>query len=1002
MATGTLPDKDEDKGISSNESDELFDRVYGNDVAKGLGKAERSANSKPSDENEDEKSLREKETEGDAVASGWANRVSGAKKKSKVKGTAKVARKYWPLLAGGGGLGLVAAIFFALLPLKMEMFIQNITQLASEVPGYAVERRTEYVATRLLATHLLKSASGISGTEADIQSKLVFCKNASISCSLVTTYGANYFDNIIDISVNERTGGNVRMTITPKGQTQLGGNARSWEVTIEEGLNEGSLNRTTTQVLASNAEAKALVKNLVKDNMKTKSIATRFLARQILMKKYGITQWRAFEKTSNNMDEARTKIKASVLANTVGKVSKKMSLYLGCFSDASVCESLRSGISASAIDIQGQIDALDQDAPDYEASKKRLTEQKNSLDKLSGSQPLSDEDLAGGTAKDIILKRLLAVAGAAGIISTIDLVFGAVEAVDKGALEQVTADMAKVSYIGLAYGDETGLIPNNDKLKAGDSDLEVIGELTSLLDGAEQSPLMQYENGLISTDDLSANSYTRTCNVNDVQEQTTLAAGQLVCPERMVAKDYTSLLTTNPAWASLASVASVWNATIGQGIAWLGDIVGNAPIIKQVSDWIGSVAQPAIEWAMSLFLVPPTVGYETDGQNNYDALSGAIRVSQNELMEEGVDTDGSAYGAGGRLLSSEEVAAISEVEQTNNQEDFANQSLIAQIFNPNFTGSFAQQFVLRLPTDVSSVLSLPVTSLGQALNTSSASAQSARASVNPFGLPIYGYAVNDGALETDPSIYTEQYCSETAAAREASYGRDESRFAALPTYGVSDPCALEKMVVGSMLQAQGVTDDPYSLKEPGATPEAAAPATSTNTGRPDNVIDRGSGWSLKPGADYSSTPCDPRTEDRGVVSIRSGIKIRVCNINDPVKYPTNQSQTTVSSLISTNLVNMLEAAHAAGVTMGVSSGYRGGDSTQHGLGVAVDLGAPRGGATICWHGGGNKALFDACANGTVSNKQHTAAYAWLKENAGSYGFYNLLAPLWESWHWATS
>ena len=452
MALPTLPGerKQED---TLNPGQQHSDRRF-NDIAR----AEEEGNFNDSADNYDQdadgsqqdaniRKLKGRESEGDQDAANTIqSSYTGANNKSsKSKFTVKNAKKFWPLFVGGGGVGIIGALFLALLPFKLEMFIQNITQAASSVPGYAIERRTEYMATNLLAVHLLKKSGSISANDSDVQAKMVFCKGASISCSLLSTYGANYFDKIIDVQVGERIGNNVKMTLTPKGQTQLGGNARSWTMEIQRDFGDGQFLNTQKEI-TKNKDAKKYVKNLVNKNFHTKNVATRFLARQILMKKYGITHWRAFEKTSNKLSETKTKIKTSVLKNTVGKVSSKMSLYLGCFSDASVCDSLKDGLNDSSKKIQGEIDALkDSDAADKQQQIERLTKKKDAVDKVSGAKPLSEEDLAGGVAKDILMKRLLTVVGAAGAIGAIDLVFSAVGAVDSGALEQVTSDMAKTA-----------------------------------------------------------------------------------------------------------------------------------------------------------------------------------------------------------------------------------------------------------------------------------------------------------------------------------------------------------------------------------------------------------------------------------------------------------------------------------------------------------------------------------------------------------------------------
>lgn len=180
------------------------------------------------------------------------------------------------------------------------------------------------------------------------------------------------------------------------------------------------------------------------------------------------------------------------------------------------------------------------------------------------------------------------------------------------------------------------------------------------------------------------------------------------------------------------------------------------------------------------------------------------------------------------------------------------------------------------------------------------------------------------------------------------------------------------------------------------------------TTRPENTDNRGRGWTLKENTDYSSYACDSRTEDKGTyTNPRLGFTVRLCKV---ISAPTvigddiDGSANIVSSLISTNIVNMFEAAKATGITMGISSGMRSvkndnyTDYSQHGRGLAVDIGAPRGGSTVCY-GDGSPSISNAnaCRNRPVGDIAGDTV-KWLDANAEKYGFYNLRS---EPWHWST-
>lgn len=723
----------------------------------------------------------------------WKNNVtrvdaSGKKDKGKAK-FFKPGTKFMAIF--GGGLGISGLLMLAMMPLKLEMFIQNITTSASQIPGYAIESRTEYLMTRALSTHILKSTYGDS-----IDSNLVFCGGGGVACALTSTWTASYFENLMDFNFSTRSDGLMNVTMTAKGRTALGGRARSWDITVVDN-DVGRL----TQTLNSNAEAKAFIKNRVNTDLKTKNRVTRFLARKILMKKYGITHWRGFEKLTNNITELKTNIKTKIIKNTSGKISKKMTLYLSCMSDPSTCASLKEGYLTDATALQRKLDELAPDDP----TRSKIQRQIDALNKLGSST-------FDGLGKNPVFRALTGAMAAYDIAGILDIVFSAVEAVDQGAFEQVSADLVATAYTGFTFGDEIGIAVNNDKMKAGDLDIETLGVLSDMFNGAESSALMQVENGLISEEEAINGTFTATCNVNDEDTKITLEEGELVCPEQKIVRDYTSWFSENGIWSSFATLAAAWNNSFGVIVGVLDGIVGTiieyTPIVSQIVAQIGQWAASLFEWIIGVIFEAPPIGIETSGANNYVAVSGAIRSSQNDLMAEGVGDDNLAYGGGGQLLTDEQVAVITEEQKAEQQEEFNSQSTLAKIFNPLLYGSFAQKFIAQMPTSYSGLFGLFSSSITSALNASpNSSAATSASTINPFGLPIYGYAADDAALTADPSTYTEAQCEEFAKKREESYIRDPSVFAALPVYTVTDPCALEKMVVGAALGNVGVTDN---------------------------------------------------------------------------------------------------------------------------------------------------------------------------------------------------
>jgi hypothetical protein len=197
------------------------------------------------------------------------------------------------------------------------------------------------------------------------------------------------------------------------------------------------------------------------------------------------------------------------------------------------------------------------------------------------------------------------------------------------------------------------------------------------------------------------------------------------------------------------------------------------------------------------------------------------------------------------------------------------------------------------------------------------------------------------------------------------------------------------------------------INEEDVAKSGETPSSEPNSGRPANAIDKDRGWTLARDTDYSEPPCDPRTVDGGVHTNSSyGWTVRLCKLTWNPGVDNANGSAHVSSLISTNVMNMFEAARAAGIELGLSDGMRRsnpGYFSEHTTGLAMDLGTPRGGNTICRAGANPRTGWGSYENAqrvclSMGGAQYKA-YQWLNENAATYGFYNYLV---EPWHWSTS
>lgn len=826
-------DTDERLNPSSNTARDLYDREF-NDIANNFDEtadpSQEDANIKKADRNDDPNENRDSIKDKEESAGNWTNNVSGNnQKKASFFGRLQNNKKKLAFIVIGGTslAGIVFSLFLMIMPLKLEMFIQNSTKHAARVPAYAVEQRTEYLITSALATRMMMLANGADAEKG----KLAFCGNGSISCSLFLTYTSDYFEKKMDLSFEKRTDGKVHLSIEGKGRNSLGGKAHSWDIEVSRDMGSGGVLKTVRQI-ELNSEMKSYIKKRVKNDMKSSNTISRFLARRILMKKYGVSHWRGFEKTQKKYADIKSSVKASIFKNTIGKIAPRTSMYMACLAGGDGCakllESAKSNIDLDKIKADN---GGDENSPAYKAAVK----QQATIDRLQGQLSGVPTEADNSIMSKFISKRLLtSVAAGAGAIGVADLLFTGVSQIDKGALEEIGYDIMKTAMIGYAFGDESGVVVNNDKMKASEVgkeiDIETFGVITSMFDGAEKSPLYAAETGLPGV--AAGSQVTRECDTAEGLKPVTLEPGQLLCPERRLVRDYTSSFTQNPMWVSLSVVAAAWMSSVHVAVEALGELSAAAlriiPGMEQAMAAIGSRFTEGFQWLASLIVDVPTMGFETTGANNLDMLSGGVRVAQNELMQQGVGTDGKAFGGGGTVLATDQIAMIQQQDMLYDKEFYNNQPILAKIFDASLTGSFAQHFVASMPTSAGGLLQTPSLALASLTTANSASAISPMAA-NPFNMPIYGYAANDPALTADPSTYTAEKCATLAKAREDSFAKHPGSLVA--TYSVSDPCALEKMVVGAALEDAGVRDDPNSMPTLDSLNTAtAADAGSSSTG----------------------------------------------------------------------------------------------------------------------------------------------------------------------------
>lgn len=836
-------------------------------------------------------SVREQENSGS-----WANNVSNTIKTKGSKGKSRITGGRWKkttigLLLGGGGVAGIIAIVMTLLPLKLEMFAQNITKNATKVAGYAVEERGKALIKRAIVNRIFQAGTGTADGD------LLMCKGGGIACSVLKTYTTDFIEKKFDLKF-EKNGSTV--SIKP---TVGNGPGRSW--TISSGYDgiDKTLNET---------ELRGYLKKHVDERVSERGIGgwiKRFIGRKILMRKYNVRSWLG-EKIAipgEKLDDLRIKIRTQIIMNIFGRINTRMGVWMLCLQSSPVeCEKSISKLTNSQLkSFLGNTD-LSKDADKLETKdmQKAVAEAMN--------KALAD-----------IRARLKVAKGWMAAVMFADLAAKILGALSNGTLDRIVSDATLGTYAAFGYGDSSGLFTNIEKLKAGDLDMANIEALSGLLDGAEVSPLMAYENGITNpsiatlfggTTAYAAGSSSTSgvmCKQRFGLPSTPLPADQLVCDNQKVNQNLLTTQSTAINNSGLGPIANFWNDTLGKVIGFGKDLLGS-PNIPDIIDPLGVQGivldlinnSPLGEAAMKEFglfvsstvINVPDCGVDATGDQNYTCYSGAGWGEANELAYNGQDpTDGTPNGSGGQYLSPQQVAAITKEQDANTPKP----SYLASMFDPYTKGSVTQQFALMAPSSgiglISSLLNTP-SAIIAGFGTPSFAASSVSSSTlnNPFSQVMYGYPVGSSAFDADPSNYTAESCKTMAANRVLEHVDGVP----YPVYTTSDPCALEKTVVGGLLADAGVTDDPNSLKDP--------------------LTSGGSG------AATSSGVCPAGMKDEGDSQLADGTSLHLCGIPGTTDPDTSDNIGWVNVDSASQAFDMIKAmqAETGNPTITLTSSFR--------------------------------------------------------------------------------
>lgn len=746
--------------------------------------------------------------------------------------------------------GIVVSVMFMLLPLKLEAMIQTAMDKFGAVPEHAVQQRMEYLTTRWIATRAMQVANP--------EANLVFCAGGGILCHLGNTKYNEWFEKKLDAKF-EKSGQKVKATLNTSGRTSLGGKATTIELSFEElGDHESALKGVTREI--NHKEARAILKQQAR-TVHGRNFIMRFISKGNLMRKYGIKRFSIIpDKVAKKITDFTAKMKAKMLKNTLGKISTRMASYMGCLSggDTALCEKtlkeLSDSLSSDVDKAQKSLDSIDGDA-DPEAkqhAQEKLDGKKQKENIFKGLDADIDSKTTGRLSKIMANKVVTNIMAGAAVFGIVDLAASIVTGIN--TLPFIRYDLALSTYMSFAYDEDYGPIVTNDLMKLGNTDVMMhLQAVTGMFDGAEKSPLYSAMNGLPTSSSAGGGVVTE-CEDGEDLKPTALDPGELVCPEQKLVTDVGGFLRNKPWWPSITTLANSWNSTGGKIFrlrdkvtgaifdhtfgalgGWLTDHI---PGIKSINEKIGDYTSDVIKTA----LISPSVGPTSTGSQNYVGTTFALQSTMNSGMEYGQKNSSGLMGGGGVPLGDTTVSQILQETRDQDYDEFQSKTMWAKLSDTTSEFSIGYKLLAQMPTSKSSALSFllntPSTILSS-LTTRPASAEENSESdlsvLKASGLPIYGFASNDSAIEADPAIYTPEFCEASAKAREDSYS-DKNGYL-IPTYAKTDPCALERVIGGVMAEDIGDKSDPNYIPEPDSAAAGNTGGGSSVHGVGDNIDD---------------------------------------------------------------------------------------------------------------------------------------------------------------------
>jgi hypothetical protein len=804
----------------------------------------------------------------------------------------RAANKHKKLMLIGTGLstgviGLIVAVFFVLIPLKIEHIVTNLQNRFFSSSENAVDKQSENLLSDYVKKYVMPALTRCSGSSIDKNCNPAFGKTsnpvdalykgwsqARLENKLAENYGIEFRYN----KYNRRYYMKVPGITNPKGDDITSfvdpHNRREFDKDLFTQVSRGQVREAVSTAFANES--------------KWKKVMYRYKVGRLLEEKYGIERCLIY---CEKRDELAAKIADQKIAaqlylinRVITPRTKVLGVVMECLIDpscnpekteptvateTSTSSGSNPGTSTTTTDGTVTITTGSEEA----GAPKDLTFDARVLEEFAaerGSLATAEQlekaykDISDNSYQKYILKEILAKLHLGDLAGTAVDSANVIQWVNTAA--NLTVDMkkagpsvTKLSYVTNAsadikifsmyrtYADEihTGhvtatevgsLVKSLGPISSTASKKDLVGGTAS----AEETPLF---NNLITRVSTTTGSSSYTC-ANHKSPGSSLICSEEKLGGSNAATGISNLLSTPPL-SYISDIASAWHSVVGGIFNFVGNvfgsIIGSIPGINSITSFISSAAQPFFNFLTNK-LIPNPFSSNMSGGRTFDLMAVGADVAGNDFAHEGL---------GGKVVSATTAATIAAEQDNKARQEFSHQSIFARLFSTDSQYSLISNIAMDIPFDTqgsaeSSFASLASNPLG-ALMSSFASIFSGSAKAGSISGVVDGHdfanvTQYEPEVVAHPGDYWNKYCSDDAS-NAYMKNNDWNKAASQninpetgqPDNTSADPCLTIKAAIcadGATSDASLCTPDDLADANGGQAGSATAPSSSSGYQNP--------------------------------------------------------------------------------------------------------------------------------------------------------------------------